>query len=78
MLLPLTFRWLSCIEHPFAARRRADSQRDMSAAWWTAAGSVAILVIAIGTFGRRARRPDLTLPPVSGQWLAYHKRDRSN
>jgi hypothetical protein len=46
-------------------------------AWWTAAGVVVVIVAAIGTFVRRARQSDLTLPPVSEQWLAEHKRDRT-
>jgi hypothetical protein len=50
---------------------------DGMSAWWTAAGTVVVIVAAIGTFVRRASRSDLTLPPVSEQWLAQHKGHRS-
>jgi len=64
------------IDHLFLFGRHADSQRGMNV-WWAAAGTgVGIIAVAVVRLLLRAGGSN-TLPPVSDQWLAHHKRDRS-
>ena len=62
----------------FLFARSADSHRGMSmSVWWAAAGTgVGIVAVAVVRLLLRVAGSS-TLPPVSDQWLAHHKRDRT-
>jgi hypothetical protein len=44
---------------------------------WAAVGAIVVVVAAIGTVLVRGRRSHSLLPPVSEQWLAQHKGQRT-
>jgi len=57
-------------------QRNASTDSDHMNVWWAAAGAgIGIVVIAVVRLILRTAGSN-SLPPVSEQWLAHHKRDR--